>query len=344
MNTMLKRIISLVLCFVLATSYLPVSAFATETGETVATETTEVTTAPTEAAAEETEASAETTEPSAETTEPTNAATEPSVEVTEPEVIAVTGITLDRTAVEVGVGELPMTLTATVLPENASDKTVTWTSSEPGVASVVDGILSFGYMGSATITATAGEFSASCTVTVGEGEWSGYDGGKIVVIAGSDYQLSNSGTIMTNIMNHIREEHGAAYGVLMGGDYDGGAVNTTASHIETVDDTISGVFSEIASENRVYIQGNHENFGGMKPDGTNLLTTEHVRDTEHYGVYAINHDDFPWTSSNNPSPSEALAKQTAEDLGKYLEAKKEEWNEFRSQVTDWEIEEYLYKF
>ena len=187
MNTMLKRIISLVLCFVLATSYLPVSAFATETGETVATETTEVTTAPTEAASEETEASAETTEPSAESTEPTNAATEPSVEVTEPtnaatepsvevtepEVIAVTGITLDRTAVEVGVGELPMTLTATVLPENASDKTVTWTSSEPGVASVVDGILSFGYMGSATITATAGEFSASCTVTVGEGRADG---------------------------------------------------------------------------------------------------------------------------------------------------------------------------
>ncbi len=29
---------------------------------------------------------------------------------------------------------------------------------------------------------------------------------------------------------------------------------------------------------------------------------------------------------------------------KYLEAKKEEWNEFRYQVTDWEIEEYLYKF
>ena len=29
---------------------------------------------------------------------------------------------------------------------------------------------------------------------------------------------------------------------------------------------------------------------------------------------------------------------------KYLEAKKEEWNVFRSQVTDWEIEEYLYKY
>ncbi len=29
---------------------------------------------------------------------------------------------------------------------------------------------------------------------------------------------------------------------------------------------------------------------------------------------------------------------------KYLEAKKEEWSLFRSQVTDWEIQEYLYKF
>lgn len=29
---------------------------------------------------------------------------------------------------------------------------------------------------------------------------------------------------------------------------------------------------------------------------------------------------------------------------KYLEAKKEEWGEFRAQVTDWEIGEYLYKF
>lgn len=29
---------------------------------------------------------------------------------------------------------------------------------------------------------------------------------------------------------------------------------------------------------------------------------------------------------------------------KYLEAKKEEWNEFRYQVTDWELGEYLYKF
>ena len=29
---------------------------------------------------------------------------------------------------------------------------------------------------------------------------------------------------------------------------------------------------------------------------------------------------------------------------KYLEAKEEEWKKFRAEVTDWEVEEYLYKF
>ena len=29
---------------------------------------------------------------------------------------------------------------------------------------------------------------------------------------------------------------------------------------------------------------------------------------------------------------------------KYIAEKKEEWNRYRSQVTDWEINEYLYRF
>ncbi len=39
---------------------------------------------------------------------------------------------------------------------------------------------------------------------------------------------------------------------------------------------------------------------------------------------------------------EAVLGETV--FNKYLEAKKREWSEFRSQVTDWEIGEYLYKF
>ena len=143
----------------------------------------------------------------------------------------------------------------------------------------------------------------------------------VVVIATSDYQLSNSGTIMTNIMNHIKNDYGTAYGALLGGDYDAGSVSTKASHIQAVDDVISGVFPEITSENRIYIQGNHENYAGLKVDGTNLMDESGAHDTAYYGVYAINHDDFPWTTSSNPSPSEALVKSTANALGNYLDAK-----------------------
>ena len=155
MNMILKRVISLLLCFVLATSCLPVSAFAAENGETTAAEATEPSTGA--------------TEPSTGATEPSTEASKPSSEPTEDAVIAVTGIALDRSALEVAVGAVDMTLTATVLPENATDKTVSWTSSEPGVASVDEnGALTIGYMGTAVITATAGEFSATCTVTVTE--------------------------------------------------------------------------------------------------------------------------------------------------------------------------------
>lgn len=294
-----KRAIALLLSLVLLTGMLPVSALATETEPTVATTT-------------------EATEPSTEATESTTEATEPSTEATEPEVIAVTGITLDQTALEVGVGELPITLTATVTPEDATDKTVTWTSSEPGVASVENGVLTFGYMGEATITATAGDFTATCTVKVGEGEWDTYEGG-IVVIAASDYQLSNSSTIMTNIMKQIKADYGTPYAALLGGDYDAGAVSTTATHIKNVDNVISSVFPDL--ENRIYIQGNHENYAGLKVDGTNLMNYTGAYDTEYYGVYAFNHDDFPWSTSSNPKSSKSLVQATADDLGDYLEAK-----------------------
>ena len=44
---------------------------------------------------------------------------------------------------------------------------------------------------------------------------------------------------------------------------------------------------------------------------------------------------------NDPFLRQVLGKHI---YTKYLTAKKEEWDQFRSQVTDWEIEEYLYKF
>ena len=61
-----------------------------------------------------------------------------------------------------------LTLTATVNPDNADDKTVTWKSSDTAVAIVENGVVIAVAPGTATITATAGSKSATCVVTVEE--------------------------------------------------------------------------------------------------------------------------------------------------------------------------------
>lgn len=82
--------------------------------------------------------------------------------------VDVTGITLDKTAATVEIGE-SLTLTATVSPYNATIKTVTWTSSDETVATVVDGVITTIKAGTADITATANDGSgvfAKCALTV----------------------------------------------------------------------------------------------------------------------------------------------------------------------------------
>ena len=79
--------------------------------------------------------------------------------------VEVTSITLDKTSLSLTVGE-EETLTATVKPDNATDKTVTWTSSNSAVATVDNGTVKGVKEGTATITAKAGSKTAKCNVTV----------------------------------------------------------------------------------------------------------------------------------------------------------------------------------
>ena len=86
-----------------------------------------------------------------------------------PEIVPVSQITLNKAETSISVGNSE-TLTATVAPENATVKALTWASSDEDVATVApDGTVTAVKVGTATITATAADGSgksATCTVTV----------------------------------------------------------------------------------------------------------------------------------------------------------------------------------
>ena len=82
--------------------------------------------------------------------------------------VPVTGVNLNKSSLSMTVGDIE-TLTATVLPSNATDKSVTWTSSKTLVATVSSsGIVTAKAVGTTTITVTTndGAKTAICTVTV----------------------------------------------------------------------------------------------------------------------------------------------------------------------------------
>ena len=82
-------------------------------------------------------------------------------------VIPVTGITLNETSIVLN-PNATTTLLPTVLPENATNKNVTWASSNNNVATVSNGVVTAVALGTATITATTvdGGYTATCEVLV----------------------------------------------------------------------------------------------------------------------------------------------------------------------------------
>ncbi|WP_302772732.1 Ig-like domain-containing protein [Anaerotignum lactatifermentans] len=91
-----------------------------------------------------------------------------TVTVTKAEV-AVESVTLDKNSLELKAGN-NATLTATVSPEGATNKDVTWTSDKPEIAAVEGGTVTAKAAGTAIITAKAGDKTATCTVTVAKAD------------------------------------------------------------------------------------------------------------------------------------------------------------------------------
>jgi|GEM_PF-5259196 len=86
-----------------------------------------------------------------------------------PSIIPVTSILLSQTAINLAIGDSPYTLVATVSPENATNKSLIWNSSNQMIATVNNGIITPLKEGTTNITASSSSNNsifASCNVTV----------------------------------------------------------------------------------------------------------------------------------------------------------------------------------
>ena len=144
-------------------------------------------------------------------------------------IIPTTGITLDQTSGTLTEGDT-ITLTATVSPANASNKAVTWETSNSTVATVVDGVVTALKAGTATITVKTadGNFSATYALTV-EAEavnytnlvptaqevnsaapynGTGYHDGKYLSTGGSPFEGSDSACVLTGNIPYVIQDAG----------------------------------------------------------------------------------------------------------------------------------------
>ena len=181
--------------------------------------------------------------------------------------VVITPKPVEVTEVSVTPGTLSLTvggeasLEATVLPENADDKTVTWSSSAPGVASVNEsGKVSALSAGTATITATAGGKSASCMVTVSDD---------------ISYSLALSPATAT-IDARETQEYTATLTTVKNGETTTSAVNATLNSSDFGVATISGMVATGVADGTATITAKYTPAGSTELTATASLTVKDV--------------------------------------------------------------------
>lgn len=110
--------------------------------------------------------------------------------------IAVTGVSVDQATLSLTLGSTA-TLIATIAPSDATNSSVTWSSSDESIATVSDGTVTAVAVGTSSITVTTseGDFTASCSVTVKDS--SGSSGSYLqtsgdVSVSGESYSSTTS--------------------------------------------------------------------------------------------------------------------------------------------------------
>ena len=164
----------------------------------------------------------------------------------------VTSITLNNSTISIS-GSGTSQLTATTVPSGA---TVSWSSSNTAIATVSSSGLVTGVSnGTATITASAGDMSATCTATV-----SGF-----ATLTSISAVYTQSGTVYdTDTLDSLKTD------LVVTAHYD----NSTTSTIASTDYTLSGTLAEGTSTVTVSYGGQTTTF--------NVTVTHYVEMTELY--------------------------------------------------------------
>ena len=203
--------------------------------------------------------------------------------------VAVTGVSVSPTTLTLEKGKTS-TLTATVTPSNATDKTVTWSSSNTSVATVTSaGVVKGVAAGSATITATTndGGKKATCAVTVTAPKAT-----KVEI-------LSKNSTLYEDGMLHITPTNSPSF------DYritysDGTVVNDAEGTVSVVSGT------------SVTIQGNTfiaKSYPTSADNASSYRTTIRVKSTRTPSVY----DDIVIQTWATPTGVETWSTYSFED-------------------------------
>ncbi|MCI8283737.1 MAG: carbohydrate-binding domain-containing protein [Firmicutes bacterium] len=179
--------------------------------------------------------------------------------------VPVSIVSLNKTSLNLTISDSEQ-LTATITPSNAYDKSITWTSSDPTVASVNEnGVVTAVSAGSAVITVTTadGNKTASCTVTVisSEGNNGGSGGGGttgtptvIVPVSGEQNTINVSASVSGSTatiskIDTVQIDHVAGNGKNTGMvEIDFTALNKTIDTVKLPADAVKDISAKAQKE------------------------------------------------------------------------------------------------
>lgn len=213
--------------------------------------------------------------------------------------VHVTGISLDKSTDSIEVGETT-TLTETITPSNATDKVVTWSTSNSSVATVSNGVVTGVSQGTARITVTThdGGYTDYCDVTVTPTVTYTYVQASTMQ-PGKNYLIANGNTgsvyLMTNESGGSRQLEGVSVTVTNGKITINGSIKAKAEFACSLYDSGNAITTCIVSNGK-YLYS--DNSSGLRFETTSSLNRFwHYNGTKFWQFKSTTSDGYTDTST-----------------------------------------------